>query len=65
MKKEFIERVKMAIAPVKLQLDEAQELVFSDDGQADLDGVELLNRFSALQNAWHAVNNYLIVKGRT
>ena len=47
MKKEFIERVKVAIAPIKLQLDEAQEVVFSDDGQADLDGVELLNRFSA------------------
>jgi hypothetical protein len=57
--------VKVAIAPIKLQLDVAQKVVFSDDGQADMDGVELLNRFSALQNAWHAVNNYLIVKGRT
>jgi hypothetical protein len=59
--------VKVAISPIKPRLDEAQKIVFSNDGLADWDGVELLNRFSALQNAWHAVDNYLNldIEGRT
>jgi hypothetical protein len=42
MKKEFVERVKVAISPIKPRLDEAQKIVFSNDGLADWNGVELL-----------------------